>query len=43
MTGLGTTFIGTIFVAMSTSLPEIAVSLAAIRMGSIDMSIGNLL
>jgi cation:H+ antiporter len=43
MTWLGSSFVGTIFVAMSTSLPEIAVSLAAIRMGSIDMSVGNLL
>lgn len=43
MTGLGQSFVGTIFIAISTSLPEIAVSLAAIRMGSIDMSVGNLL
>jgi cation:H+ antiporter len=43
MTWLWSSFVGTIFVAMSTSLPEIAVSLAAIRMGSIDMSIWNLL
>lgn len=43
MTGLGQSFVGTIFIAISTSLPEIAVSLAAIRMGSIDLSVGNLL
>lgn len=43
MTGLGQSFVGTLFIAISTSLPEIAVSLAAIRMGSIDMSVGNLL
>jgi len=41
-TGLGKSFVGTLFLAVSTSLPEIAVSLAAVRMGSIDMSIGNL-
>ncbi len=43
MTGLGQSFVGTIFIAISTSLPEIAVSLAAIRMGSIDMAVWNLL
>ncbi len=43
MTGLGQSFVGTLFIAISTSLPEIAVSLAAIRMGSIDLSVGNLL
>jgi cation:H+ antiporter len=42
-TGLGKTFAGTVFLAASTSLPEIAVSYAAIRMGSSDMAIGNLL
>ncbi len=41
-TGLGKSFVGTLFLAVSTSLPEIAVSVAAVRMGSIDMSIGNL-
>jgi cation:H+ antiporter len=43
MTGLGQSFVWTIFIAISTSLPEIAVSLAAIRMGSIDMAVWNLL
>jgi cation:H+ antiporter len=42
-TGLGKTFAGTLFLAASTSLPEMAVSFAAIRMGSTDMAIGNLL
>lgn len=42
-TGLGKTFVGTLFLAASTSLPEIAVSFAAIRMGAIDLSVGNLL
>jgi cation:H+ antiporter len=42
-TGLGKSFVGTLFLAVSTSLPEIAVSLAAIRMGSTDMAVGNLL
>lgn len=43
MTGLGKSFVGTFFLAVSTSLPEIAVSFAAVRMGSIDLSVGNLL
>lgn len=42
-TGLGKSFVGTLFLAISTSLPEIAVSLAAIRAGSTDMAVGNLL
>ncbi|WP_417352272.1 sodium:calcium antiporter [Flavobacterium alkalisoli] len=42
-TGLGKSFVGTLFLAVSTSLPEIAVSLAAVRMGSPDMAVGNLL
>lgn len=42
-TGLGQSFVGTLFLAASTSLPEIAVSIAAIRMGSADIAVGNLL
>ncbi len=42
-TGLGKSFVGTFFLAISTSLPEIAVSIAAVRMGSVDLSVGNLL
>ncbi|MCC6542947.1 MAG: sodium:calcium antiporter, partial [Nitrospirae bacterium] len=42
MTGLGQTFVGNIFIAVSTSLPEVVVSIAAIRMGVIDLAVGNL-
>lgn len=42
-TGLGESFVGTLFLAASTSLPEIAVSIAAVRIGLIDMAVGNLL
>ncbi len=42
-TGLGKSFAGTFFLAVSTSLPEIAVSVAAVRMGSVDLAVGNLL
>lgn len=41
--GLGETFVGTLFLAASTTLPEMAVSLTAIRLGLIDISVGNLL
>jgi cation:H+ antiporter len=42
-TGLSRTFVGSLFLATSTSLPEIAASLAAIRIGAIDMAIANVL
>jgi cation:H+ antiporter len=41
-TGLGQTFVGNILIAMSTSLPEVVVSIAAVRMGSVDLAIGGL-
>lgn len=40
--GLGQSFFGTLFIAISTSLPEVVVSLAAIRIGTIDLAIGNI-
>ncbi len=40
---LNQSFVGTLFLAVSTSLPEIAISIAAIRTGSVDMAVGNLL
>ncbi len=42
-TGLGRTFVGSIFVALSTSLPEVVVSIAAVRMDATDLVFGNLL
>lgn len=41
-TGLAESFVGTLLLAISTSLPEIAVSIAAVRMGSLDLAVGNL-
>ncbi|NJD57113.1 MAG: sodium:calcium antiporter [Nitrospirae bacterium] len=41
-TGLGQTFVGNIFIAVSTSLPEVVVSISAVRMGAIDLATGNL-
>jgi cation:H+ antiporter len=43
VTGLGDTFMGSVFVAMTTSLPEVVVSIAAIRIGAHDMAIANML
>jgi cation:H+ antiporter len=42
-TGLSTSFVGNLFLALTTSLPEIAASLAAIRLGAVDLAIGNVL
>ncbi|MBN1437995.1 MAG: sodium:calcium antiporter [Anaerolineales bacterium] len=42
LTGLGTTFVGTTLVALVTSLPELVTTVAAVRIGSDDMAIGNL-
>jgi len=42
-TGLAQGFVGTAFVAASTSLPEIVVSFAAMRLGASDMAAANLL
>ena len=41
-TGLGQTFVGSILIAVSTSLPEVVVSVAAVRMDAVDLAIGNL-
>jgi len=35
-------FVGTLFVAAVTSAPEVVVTVAALRMGAIDLAIGNL-
>lgn len=41
--GWNRSFVGTLFMALVTTLPEMAVTLAALRMGALDMAIGNLL
>jgi cation:H+ antiporter len=40
--GWGEGFVGTLFVAAVTSVPEAAVSIAAVRLGALDMALGNL-
>lgn len=42
-TGLGEAFVGSLFVAFTTSLPEIVVSIAAVRLGAVDLAVGNVL
>lgn len=41
--GWNRSFVGSLFVATATSLPELAVTLSALRLGALDMAIGNLL
>ncbi|MGM0508616.1 MAG: sodium:calcium antiporter [Fusobacteriota bacterium] len=40
---LGSSFVGVIFLALATSLPELTVSVQAVKLGSYDMAAGNLL
>ena len=42
VTGIGTTFIGTSLLAVTTSLPELVTSFAAVRLGAFDLAVGNL-
>jgi cation:H+ antiporter len=42
LTGLGSTFVGTWLVGLCTSLPEVVTSAAALRIGAVDLAIGNL-
>ncbi|GJL82494.1 MAG: sodium/calcium exchanger membrane protein [marine bacterium B5-7] len=43
MMGWHESFVGTLFIAFATSLPEVVVTVAALRLGAVDMAIGNLL
>lgn len=42
-TGWGQAFVGTLLIAVTTSLPEVVVSLAAVRMGALELGLGNVL
>jgi cation:H+ antiporter len=42
-TGLGRSFVGALLLGVSTSLPEITASFTAVRIGAIDLAIGNVL
>lgn len=41
--GWSNSFVGTLFVAFATSVPELATTWGAVRIGAIDMAFGNLL
>ncbi len=36
-------FVGTLFVAMATSVPELATAIGAVRIGAVDLAVGSLL
>jgi cation:H+ antiporter len=40
-TGLGQSFVGTLFLAIATSLPELAVGITSVKIGAYDLMIGN--
>jgi len=40
--GLGRTFVGSIFLAIATSLPEVVTTSTAARLGKLDMAVGNI-
>jgi len=42
VTGLGQTFVGSVFLAIATSLPEMVVTISALKLGSLDMALGNI-
>ena len=41
-TRLGGLFVGSLFLALATSLPEVATDIAAVRMGALDLAAGDL-
>jgi len=42
-TGWNTSFVGSLFLAITTSMPELVVAVAAIRLGAIDMAVADIL
>ncbi len=42
-TGWGSTFVGTLFLAIATSAPELVVVVSALRMGAVDLAVGDVL
>lgn len=43
VTGLDTTFVGSLFLAVSTSMPELVVTFAALRIGAAEMAVADIL
>lgn len=42
-TGLSESFVGTLFTAIATSLPELIVSIASVRQGALTLAVGNII
>lgn len=42
LTGLGESFVGTALLSVVTSLPELLAALAAVRLGAVELAVGNL-
>jgi cation:H+ antiporter len=42
-TGLEESFVGTLFLALATSLPELTVSITAVKIGAFDLMLGNII
>lgn len=42
-TGWGTSFVGSLFLAISTSAPELVVTFTALRLGAVDMAVADIL
>jgi len=42
-TGWDASFVGSLFLAITTSMPELVVTIAALRLGAIDMAVANIL
>ena len=42
-TGWGASFVGSMFLAISTSMPELVVAIAALRLGAVDMAVADIL
>jgi cation:H+ antiporter len=42
-TGWGNTFVGTLFLAITTSAPELIVAISALRIGAIDLAVADIL
>jgi len=42
VTGWGRSFVGSLFLALTTTLPEIVVSFAALRIGALDLAVANM-
>jgi len=42
-TGWGSTFVGSLFLAITTSAPELVVAITALRMGAVDLAVADIL